>query len=124
MVRTMRPRLDQLVLSLLLGACAHRKPPPKVVPPPPPPVVVAPMRLVWMPLEERKFAELATSVNDRLGHASIKGVTEVVQAPISMEMAQLTIECINRSPLCYGAVAKKLNADRLLWADIQRDKAG
>src|SRR4029079_16063926 len=108
-----------------LGACAHPKPPPpKVAPPPPLPVVAATMRLVWMPLEERKFAELATSVNDRLAPATLKGVTEVVQAPISMEMAQLTIECINRSPICYGAVAKKLNADRLLWADIQRDKAG
>ena len=36
----------------------------------------------------------------------------------SMEVAQLAIECIQPTPACYTAVARSLNADRLLWAEM------
>jgi len=114
------------VLVGVCGACAHKAAPPTTVATaaPPPAAAAATTRLVWLPLEQRKFAVLATSVNDRLARVAIDGVTDVVQAPISMEMAQLTIECINRSPACYGAVGRSMKADRLLWADVQREEGG
>jgi hypothetical protein len=35
-----------------------------------------------------------------------------------MEVAQLAIECIQATPACYAAVARSLNADRLMWAQV------
>jgi hypothetical protein len=39
---------------------------------------------------------------------------------VSMEMAQLAIECIERTPRCYRAVGRSVGADRLLWVDLVR----
>jgi hypothetical protein len=77
-----------------------------------------------MPLEASVSAEVAKTVNQRLAELVVTGVTEKVQAPLSMEMAQLALECIERTPACYGKVAHSIGADRLAWAELVRAKGG
>src|SRR6516162_9454354 len=104
---------------LFATACATAKPAPVVHAPPPRPRPAAPppVRLAWMPLEASVSAEVASAVNEKLSGLAVAGVTEKVQAPVSMEMAQLAIECIERTPACYGKVGRSVGADRLLWAE-------
>jgi hypothetical protein len=115
-----RRRLLWPLAALLAAACARPLPPPArpaVVRRPPPP---APVRLAWMPLEPRASPEIATVINEHLAGVAVAGVTERFQAPVSMEMAQLAIECIEAKPECFVAVGRKMGADKLLWAEIAR----
>jgi hypothetical protein len=73
-----------------------------------------------MPLETRASPDVAKALNQRLPRIAVEGVTETFQASVSMEMAQLAIECIERTPKCYGAVGRSVGAERLLWAELER----
>jgi hypothetical protein len=122
MSRERRGQVRWLLAAAFASACATAKPPaPKVVvaPPPPKPAPVA-RKLAWMPLETRASPEIANVVNERFAHASVAGVTETFQASVSMEMAQLAIECIEHTPKCYAAVGRHVGADELLWAELSR----
>jgi hypothetical protein len=104
--------------TLLAGACATTGAPTSVRAPPPRKAAAPSLRLAWMPLEPRVSPDVAAAVNERLARVVVGGVTDTFQAPVSMEMAQLAIECIERTPACYGAVGRSVGADRLLWAEL------
>jgi hypothetical protein len=113
------------VAAVLAPACATTQPPKAASALPPPPATAPPsVKLAWLPLETRISPDLASAVNTRLGHVELEGVTRSFQAPVSMEMAQLAIECIERTPACYGAVGRSVGADRLLWADLEPGAKG
>jgi hypothetical protein len=116
--RCTRPRAARMagvILLLCLGACASKKPPPaRVAKPPPRPD----QKLAWMPLELLDAPAVAPAINERLSRAKLPGMTAGVKAAVSMEVAQLAIECIQPTPTCYRAVGHSLGADRLLWAEI------
>jgi hypothetical protein len=121
MGRANRHWLLPLAAAVLAAACATAKPAPVVhAPPPPARPAPPPVRLTWMPLEATVSAEVASAVNERLAGLAVAGVTEKVQAPVSMEMAQLALECIERTPACYGKVGRSVGADRLAWAELAR----
>lgn len=113
-----------LAVATLAAGCASTEP--TVIAPLPPPSRVAPaaVRLAWLPFETRASPELASAVNDRLARVVVDGVTETFQAPVSMEMAQLAIECIDHTAACYAAVGQSVGADRLLWAELERGTHG
>src|SRR6478609_2746540 len=108
----------------LVAACATTEPPAIVALPPPAKVAPAAVRLAVMPLEARTSGELAAAINPRLTSVAVDGVTDSFQAPVSMEMAQLAIECIDRTPACYTAVGRSVGADRLLWLELERGGRG
>jgi hypothetical protein len=122
MGRPHRPPLWPLAAAVLAAACATAKPKPVVHAPPAPPPAAAPVRLAWMPLEAIVSVEVATAVNQKLAGLAVAGVTEKFQASVSMEMAQLALECIERTPACYGKVGRSVKADRLAWAELVRSK--
>ena len=70
-----------------------------------------------MPADSLLFADIASALDEQLGHARVVG-GRMIRAKVSMEVAQLAIECIQATPDCYAAVARSLNADRLMWAQI------
>jgi hypothetical protein len=37
-----------------------------------------------------------------------------------MEMALLQVDCAQANDQCYGRIAKRLEADRLLWGEIEQ----
>jgi hypothetical protein len=109
------------LLATLATACATAKPAPVVhAPPPRPKAAPPPVRLAWLPLEATVSAEVASTVNQKLAGLVVAGVTEKVQAPVSMEMAQLALECIERTPACWAKVGRSVGADRLAWAELAR----
>jgi hypothetical protein len=115
-------RVAILALTLGLGCAttthqAAKSPPAPVSPP-------ARVRLAWLPFDAAASSGLTTAVNVHLEHVKIAGVTETFQAPVSMEMAQLAIECIEKTAHCYAAVGRSVGADRLLWADVDRRAHG
>jgi hypothetical protein len=77
------------------------------------------VRLAWLPAEPYLSRDLASAINDRLAHVTVAGTSEVIRAPVSMEVAQLAIECIEASPRCYSAVGRSLGGDRLVWAELR-----
>jgi hypothetical protein len=121
LVRLNRGRL--VFLMFAVGCAATVKQAPKASHPP---VASAPprARMAWMPCDARAQPELAAAVNGRLERAKVAGVGESFQASVSMEMAQLAIECIEKTPRCYSAVGRSIGADRLLWAHLDRAPQG
>src|SRR4029078_3099426 len=77
-------------------------------------------RMAWMPCDARAQPELVAAVNGRLEQAKVAGVRESFQASVRMEMGQLAIECIEKTPRCYTAVGRSIGADRWLWAHPAR----
>jgi len=108
-------RLAASILLLGLGACASTPAPPPVTAPKPEPP--PPQRLAWMPLDAFD-GPIAQAVNDQMSRAKPPGTSASVKAAISMEVAQLAIECIQPTPACYAAVGRSMNADRLMWAEL------
>jgi len=104
----------RLFCVVCAAACASAPPPP----PEPPKVAAAPQRLGWMPLDSFDAPVVAEAINERTSRVKPAWAAESVKAAVSMEVAQLAIECIQPTADCYGAVAKSLKADRLLWAEV------
>jgi hypothetical protein len=110
-------------LTLALGCATTAKQAPRASKP----AIVASApraRMAWMPCDARAQPDLAAAVNGRLEQAKVAGVGESFQASVSMEMAQLAIECIEKTPRCYTAVGRSIGADRLLWAHLDRAAQG
>ena len=104
-----------------LGGCAT-KAPPKIVTPARPSARPTPSaRLAVLPSDRLLFPELATALDDQLDRARVTGAGPSVRANVSMEVAQLSLECVSPSDDCYSQVGKFLQVDRLLWGQIARD---
>jgi hypothetical protein len=105
-------------LAVLAVGCATSRPPSAK---PASPVQVAvedPVKLAWFPAEAFAFADVAEAANVSLERARVPGVDSRFKAPVSMEVAQLSLECIEQSDECWVAVGRSLEANRLLWADL------
>jgi hypothetical protein len=76
-------------------------------------------RLVVLPAEGLPFPETASVLNQALTSARFSNVGEYVLAKVSMEVAQLSLECVEPSNPCYQSVGRFLKADRILWADVK-----
>jgi hypothetical protein len=104
------------ILLLSFAACASSQAPPvetakKAEP-------AREQRLAWMPLDPFDAPAVAQAVNDQMGRVKLAGTSAGVKAAVSMEVAQLAIECIQPTPSCYTAVARSLGADRIMWAEL------
>lgn len=112
--RTNREELCALAAVVLLAlGCAGRAPPVRTAQKASPAA-----RLTWLPAESTDGRELAKAVNERLGQVSLPGSAAGVKAAVSMEVAQLAIECTEPTPSCYSAVGRSLGADEILWAEL------
>jgi hypothetical protein len=113
------------LLALTFG-CAARQPvampaaaPPRPTAPPPAPPPKK-IKLAVLPVEKLLAPKVAEALNERLRAASVGGVSEVTTATISMEVAAMQLDCTQPTNQCYGQIAKHFEADRLLWAEIER----
>lgn len=78
------------------------------------------VRLAWLPVEEFWLPAVAQALNAKMEEAAVPGIDFRTKAPVSMEVAQLSLECIDATPACWSRVGKSLEANRLLWADLTR----
>src|SRR5262249_49436217 len=113
--RGARRGLGAAVACALALGCAHKPPPPPPAPPPLQVTVERSVRLAWLPVDGASFPGVASAGNARLEGARVPGVDFRFKVPVSMEVAQLSIECIELSPTCYERVGRRLDANRLLW---------
>jgi hypothetical protein len=128
LTRQGRGRGSVLFLALL-GACASSAPPP-IEPPVAPanaPRSAPRIRVGVLPPDALPFGEVAAALGRGLEGAlsaangrRVRG-SEVVAAKVSMEVAQLSLECVSPTNDCYAAVGRFLQVDRLLWGQAVRD---
>ncbi len=102
-----------LVVVAVVG-CAHSKPVVTATP-------VAKIKLLTLPTESDAFPTIASAATAALGHAHVHGVDEQGATKVSIEVVQLSIECVDPSASCYEAAAKSLSANKLLFAQIDVD---
>ncbi len=79
---------------------------------------VSKVTLAVLPAESDKFPEAAKAVSISLAGATIAGVDDKQVAGVSLEVAQLSIECVEHTVVCYTKVGRSLSANRLLFAEI------
>jgi hypothetical protein len=114
-VRVERSLLVIVVAAIVVAACAHSQPQP-VAP-------AAKIKLVTLPVESDAFPGVAKAATTALAQAKVGGVDESIASKVSIEVVQLSIECVDPTAACYGAVAKSLAAGKLLFAQIDADGA-
>jgi hypothetical protein len=112
------------VLAFHVVGCAGKTPPPaapKAAVRASPYAVPGGGRLVVLPAEELHFPETAHLLNDAVASVQFSNVRESAVAKVSMQVAQLSLECVEASESCYQAVGRFLLADRLLWVEVESD---
>jgi hypothetical protein len=129
MVQLFNPRVLVASLVLLVASigCAHPKPalapmvygpaPPPPPPPPPPPKRV---KLVVLPLDKLALPGTAEELNAKLAKVKLPDAEDAVLATVSMETAQLQSECAEATETCYLKIARLVDTDRLLWAQVEK----
>ncbi len=124
----LRVLVASLVLFVAASGCAHRKPaPPRhglparaAPPPPPPPPPPKKLKLMVLPLDKQALPGTAEQINSKLAQVKLPGVEDATLATVSMETAQLQSECADPTETCYLKIARLVDADRLLWAQVEK----
>jgi hypothetical protein len=113
------------LVGAMIGAlhgCATKAPPRVVaVARPAAPPREAPARLAVLPSDRLLYPEIAIALDQQLDRAHVAGTEPMSKANVSMEVAQLALECVSASDDCYTQVGRFLQVDRLLWGQIVRD---
>ena len=101
------------MIGLMIAACGH-------APAPAPMAVAAPkkVRLAILPAESDAFPSTAKAVTDSLLAAKVAGIDETQISKASLEVVQLSIECVDWTSACYEAAGHSLAANQLLFAQI------
>jgi hypothetical protein len=87
------------------------------------PASVAPARapkiaLAVIPAESDAFPRAAEAVSASLAAANVRGIDEKRVTKVSLEVVQLSIECVDPTSACYEAIGRSMSANRLLFARI------
>ena len=67
------------------------------------------------------FPKIARAATGALALAKVTGIDESVTEKVSIEVVQLSIECVDPTTVCYEAAAKSLSANKLLFAQVDVD---
>jgi TolB-like protein len=107
------------LLALLLGAgCAHTttsRPPAKRQLT----VESSHVKLAVLPVDGQSYPRIAEAINALLVDVQLPGVDEYFVSKVSLEVVQLSIECLENSEACYGQVGRSLGAQLILLGQVQ-----
>lgn len=81
-------------------------------------------RLAVLPAESDAHPRLAEALNRLLPQMAVPGVTERIQPKVTLEVVQLSIECVDATSECYTQVGQSLSADYLLFAVVSDQRPG
>ena len=101
------------ILSMM--ACGPARPVPAA---PTPPQARPKIQLAVIPAESDVFPRAAQAVSASLSEARIDGVDATSVSKVSLEVVQLSIECVDPTDACYQAIGRSMSANRLLFARI------
>jgi hypothetical protein len=79
------------------------------------------LKLAVLPVESDLYPRLAKGVNGLFHDIQVPGVDDYFLSRVTLEVAQLAIECVDVTNSCWSAVGKSLTSDRLLLAQIARN---
>jgi hypothetical protein len=102
-----------LLIVIAFAGCSHSHP--STTP------VAARVKLLTLPAESDAFPAIAKAATNALAHARVSGVDDSGVSKVSIEVVQLSIECVDPTASCYDAAAKSLAANKLLFAQIDVD---
>ncbi|HEX3478188.1 MAG TPA: hypothetical protein VHT91_24370 [Kofleriaceae bacterium] len=86
--------------------------------PTPPPASRPAIRLTVIPADSDAFPRAARAMSASLSSARIAGVDATTVSRVSLEVVQLSIECVDPTDACYEAIGRSMSANRLLFARI------
>lgn len=75
-------------------------------------------RLVVMPADAAVYPDAARTATEVLRRQRVKGLDAPELSSVSIEVAQLSLECVEQTESCYVAVGKSLAANGLLFAQF------
>jgi hypothetical protein len=111
-------------MLFVLAACGGSSArPPVSVEPTATAVTTPPADLVVLPVASGRLTRLGAALDRALTEAAVENATPRPSS-VSLDVVQLSIECVEQTPSCYGAVARSLEADQLLFARIDQEAAG
>jgi hypothetical protein len=96
---------------ILLMACGPAHPAGNPAPP-------ARTQLAVLPVESDAFPGVARAVSASLRAAKVKDIDDTRVSKVSIEVVQLSIECVEPTNACYQAAGHSMSANRLLFARI------
>jgi hypothetical protein len=108
------------LMLVATSACAHPSPPAAPIAASASPAPPRPIKLVALPAESLAFPKAAQAATDSLSRAQVSGLGAAQVSKVSLEVVQLSIECVDPSVACYVAVGRSLTANGLLFAQIAR----
>ena len=87
-----------------------------------PTVKVDPKTWTVLPAESDEYPIAARAATERLRRARLRGMNEPEVSKVSLQVVQLSIECVDRTPNCYTAVGRSLQPPpaELLFAEIDQ----
>lgn len=112
-------RFGRLAVISSTMACGGAHPPPAA-----PKVEPAKLELAVLPSESDVFPRAARALNVELTTAKVQGVVETRVSKASLEVVQLSIECVESSDACYQAIGRSMAVNRLLFARIDGGAGG
>jgi hypothetical protein len=113
----MRARVQPWLLGIVIAAgCAHQ--PARVDTAPAKPTAKTRIKLAVLPVDADQFPQIAASLNNAFRSVKVDGVDEYFLSKVTLEVVQLSIECVQPSTECYAAAGKSLSANRLLLGQI------
>jgi hypothetical protein len=74
--------------------------------------------LAVLPAESSEFPRAAQAYTTSLARAAVSGIDHTDLSKVSLEVVQLSIECVEPTNACYAQVGKSLHANRLLFAQL------
>lgn len=75
-----------------------------------------------LPAESDEFPIAARAATERLRRARLRGMAEPQMSKVSLQVVQLSVECVEHTPNCYTAVAQSLQppTSEMLFAEIEQ----
>ncbi len=106
-------RLSVICTGMMACGAARPAPAPPVEPSPAPKV-----QLAVIPADSDAFPRAARALSAALAAAKVSGVDETRVSKVSLEVVQLSVECVEPTNACYDAIGRSMTANRLLFARI------
>jgi hypothetical protein len=76
------------------------------------------LKLATLPVESPEYPKVADGLNGLFREIQVQGIDDYFMSKVTLEVVQLSIECVEPSTNCYTAVGRSLAAQRLLMAQI------
>jgi hypothetical protein len=76
------------------------------------------VQLAVLPAESDAFPRAAQAVSASLAAAKVSGIDQRQVSKVSLEVVQLSVECVDPTSTCYEAIGRSMSVNRLLFARI------